>query len=165
VRRRILGAFRKPVGVKPWLGHPKYIKIKCQVVRIFGLLKNAQNRGWDGHNYYLSNDPLVMWFRWEMSEIQQKYIAFPTLYYAFQRPNPTISVCYFHRLWPYAFATLGTFSVHSLRFPTLDYTIFATLCYTLVHFLHFLRPNPTLLVHYFRRLWPKPFLHFVRRWL
>jgi hypothetical protein len=41
----ILGAFRKPVGVKPWLGHPKYIKIKCQVVRIFGLLKNAQNRG------------------------------------------------------------------------------------------------------------------------
>jgi hypothetical protein len=69
----ILGAFRKPVGVKPWLGHPKYIKIKCQVVRIFGLLKNAQNRGWDGHNYYLSNDPLVMWFGWEMSEIQQKY--------------------------------------------------------------------------------------------
>jgi hypothetical protein len=41
----ILGAFRKPVGVKPWLGQPKYIKIKCQVVRIFGLLKNAQNRG------------------------------------------------------------------------------------------------------------------------
>ena len=59
------------------------------------------------------------------------------IYYTFQWQNPTLSLHCFRRLWPYPFATLGTFSLHSLRFTTLYYAFFATLAYTLVHFLHF----------------------------
>jgi hypothetical protein len=60
-----------------------------------------------------------------------------TLYYAFLWPNATLSVRYFRRLWPTPFATLGTFSLHSLRLTRIYYGYFATLAYTLVHFLHF----------------------------
>jgi hypothetical protein len=56
-------------------------------------------------------------------------LRFTTLYYAFQRPNPTLSVGYFRRLWPYAFATLGPFSLHSLCFTTHFSLHFATLWY------------------------------------
>ena len=60
--------------------------------------------------------------------------------YTFLWQNPTLSLHYFRRLWPYPFATL----------TTLYYTFFATLACTLVHFLHFttLLYDQMLHIHY-----------------